>query len=193
MTIEELYELREQLLNNKTKFSELNAKYNKLLSKINERKSKEKKLTEEEYIQGKASTWYWGRTFFMILLIACFKMTDDVILLFIFANMGLRIFDEKVVLPKLLSKQKNKVIPESREEKNQRELYEEVSEARKLYHELNKKYETEFRKLSKNDKVAYLEYLESLGLSLDLEEQENLIQNAPSGDIKMLNMVYEEQ
>lgn len=193
MTIEELYELREQLLNNKTKFSELNAKYNKLLSKINEGKSKEKKLTEEEYIQGKASTWYWGRTFLMILLIACFKMTDDVILLFIFANMALRIVDEKVVLPKLWSKQKNKVIPESREEKNQRELYEEVSEARKLYHELNKKYETEFRKLSGDDKVAYLAYLESLGLSLDFEEQEELIQNVPSGDIKMLNMVYEEQ
>lgn len=200
MTIEELYKLRQELLENKTKFSELNAKYNKLLSKINEKKGKEKKMTEEQFIKGKSYVRFWVRFLIFQILIFIFKMPDDMILLCIFGNLGMMVFDEKVILPNKWAKQNMRPAPESKEEKEQRELYEEVSQARTLYHQLNKKYETEFRKLSKNDEKEYLEYLESLGLSLDLEgkeeeepskEEESPI--IPSSDIKMLNMAYEEQ
>lgn len=200
MTIEELYKLRQELLENKAKFSELNAKYNKLLSKINEKKGKEKKMTEEQFIKGKSYNRFWARFAIFLILSFIFKMSDDMILLCVLVNLGMMVFDENVVLPNKWAKQKTKVVPESSEEKEQRELYEEVSKMRSLYHQLNKKYETAFRKLSKNEEKEYIEYLESLGLSLDLEgkEEEQLSKeeqspSIPSSDIKLLNMAYEER
>lgn len=193
MTIEELYALREQILSNKAKFSELNNKYNEFLSKRNTKKSKDKKLTEKEYILVTSHILYWGRFFVLAILVFAFNLPNDIALIGIFANLGIKIVDDHIILPRVWKKKQVEGTTETRTEKSQREMYEEVSEARTLYHELNRKYEREFSKLSGDDKLAYLEYLESLGLSLDLEEKEEEVPSISSGDIKMLNMVYEEQ
>ena len=140
MTIDELYELRKEVIENKEKFSELNARYNKLLEKIFNRKKGHKKLTEQEYIRGESYIWYWERFLVLMLLTIIFKIPNDVTLLCIIGNFGLKLFDMYILLPKLWIKKQLKKVYETKEEQEQSELYEEVSKARSLYHKLNKKY-----------------------------------------------------
>lgn len=194
MTIEELYELRKEVLENKTKFRELNSKYNKLLEKLFNKKGKEKKVTEEEFIKGESYIWYWGRFFVLMILTLIFKIPNDITLLCILGNLGIKIFDEYVILPRLWIKKQLKGRNESKEEKEQRELYDEVSNARSLYHQLNKQYEEELGKLSCDEEKEYLQFLESLGVSFDGEErekEENIVMI--STDVKMLEKVNGEK
>lgn len=193
MTIEELYELRKEVLENKEKFSELNSKYNKLLEKLLSKRNKEKKMTETEYIMRVSYIWYWLRFYVFMILYFVFKIPQDMALLFVLGNLGIRIFDEKVILPKLWIKRQMQGNPPTKEEIEQKELYEEVSKAREIYHELNKRYANSFSKLSIEEKTEYMTYLESLGVYADLEGQEKEESvDTISSDVKMLGKVNEE-
>ena len=135
MTIEELYKLREELVENKEKFSALNAKYNELLSKLFEKKGEKREATEAEFIKGESCIWYWGRFLILMAITLIFKVPNDVALLCIFLNLAIKVIDEHVILPKLWIRKKIRGKSASKEEKDQSELYEEVSKAREKYHE----------------------------------------------------------
>lgn len=72
-------------------------------------------------------------------------------------------------------------------------MYEEVSKARSLYHDLNLEYEKAFQFLAKEEKREYQEYLKSLGIDLELEENSDVPTIESSSDIKLLNKVYFEK
>ncbi|MDE6142057.1 MAG: hypothetical protein K2G03_05590, partial [Bacilli bacterium] len=145
-----------------------------------------------EYIRGESYIWYWERFLVLMLLTIIFKIPNDVTLLCIIGNFGLKLFDMYILLPKLWIKKQLKKVYETKEEQEQRELYEEVSKARSLYHKLNKKYEQEFMKLSREEEQEYLSFLEDLGISWDLEESSNNNLVEVSSDVKMLEKVMRE-
>ncbi len=133
----------------------------------------------------------------MLIIIICifvFEMSADMVLLCLCLNGGLKILDEVVFFPKLWIRKKIRIKPASKEEKEQSELYEEVSKAREKYHELNKKYMKAFNGLTLEDENAYLEYLNSLDIPLDIEEENKSVKEQGSTvDTKIYAKINEDK
>lgn len=106
MTIEELYKLRQKVIENKESFSKLNKKYNELLSKKHKKSLNEKKLTDEEIIKNYSYYLYCIRFIIIMLIRVLLSIPADVILLLVFINIFWKVFDETLLLPKLIEKQK---------------------------------------------------------------------------------------
>lgn len=192
MTIEELYELRKEVLENKTKFNDLNKKYNELLKKRYKKSLNKKEETKVLFIFKKSHYLYWIRFFVFFLIYLIFSLSSDILILFILINVTLNNYDDKIFLPKLWEKKKLKKKKKTKEDIEQEELYKRVSEARSLYYELIKKYEEKFKSLTLEEEKEYHEYLASLGVELELEESKGTTINQISSDVKLLNKAYSE-
>lgn len=193
MTIEELLELRKLALYNKTKFSELNKKYNELLTKKYEKSFKKNEETEEVFILKMALYLYWIRFSIFWIIYLIFSFSSDILISFILINVALKACDENIILPKMWRKKQLSKPKKSKEDIEQDELYEEVNRARTLYHEMVKKYEEKFRSLTLEEEKEYRAYLTILGIEFELEEEKTeKVVNEVSSDKKMLNMTYSE-
>lgn len=183
MTKEELYELRKEVLKNKESFSKLNAKYNELLMKRYESNNKKTKMSDEEFINLWGHNLYWIRYFVIFIPLFIIGAELDIMILLVFVTLGLRIFDEKVLIPKYLQKKKLKN-KKTKKDIEQDELYEQVCEAREKYHNLCRKYEKEISKLTEEEARAYQEYLDYVMciVDMDVNNQECNILNSDSLD-----------
>lgn len=161
MTREELCELRNEVLKNKESFSKLNAKYNELLTKRYESNNKKTDMSDKEFINLWGSNLYWIRYFVIFVPLFIIGAEFDIMILLVFVSLGLRIFDEKVLIPKYLQKKKLKN-KKTKKDIEQDELYEQVCEAREKYHDLCRKYEKEISKLTEEEAKTYQEYLDYL-------------------------------
>lgn len=159
MTREELCELRNEVLKNKESFSKLNAKYNELLMKKYESNNKKTDMSDKEFINLWGSNLYWIRYFVIFVPLFIMGAEFDIMILLVFVSLGLRIFDEKVLLPMYLQKKKLKN-KKTKKDIEQDELYEQVCEAREKYHDLCRKYEKEISKLTEEEANDYQEYLD---------------------------------
>lgn len=191
MTKEELYQLRENVIKNKEVFSELNAKYNALLNKINTANMKKKEEDDDYFILKWAHLLYWIRYWLFSPLIF-FGLPFSAVMMLVFINFIWRILDQEYFLPQYLKKKKMKGHKKTKIEREQEELYEEVNKARDLYQSLNKDYEQILSELTDEERVAYQEYLDCV-TEIMLSCEEKIGEDKDLDNNKSLNKTYVEE
>lgn len=191
MTKEELYQLREKVVKNKEAFSELNAKYNALLSKINTVNMNKKDEDEHTYILKWAHILYWIRYWIFCPLIFL-GIPISTIMMLVFINFIWRLLDQEYFIPQYLKKKKMKGPKKTKLEKEQEELYEEVNKARDLYQSLNKEYEQILSELTDEERVAYQQYLDCV-TDIMLSSEEKFKEDKVLDNNKSLNKTYVEE
>lgn len=183
-----LYDLRKKLLLNKEKLIELNNKYNEFLNnKYSGLLKQDNKNPDERKIKVVSHILLVIFCFDLVILFLAFSLPIISLLFFMFLLAYVSEWLEKTFLPPLFeNSKKSRKRREKDDEKSEEQtlLYDEVYEARRVYHELYKEYEGILNKLTNEELNAYLEYLKEVDSYIELLEAESTRENATLNEVK---------